>query len=95
MVCLSRPYHFRFFKGCGPEILLRPFLNILTRLLNYTKQTFYMIDDSILEFLSKDIEEKNLLKSYGSGYTPFDLGTFVPCAVVWYLSREHSSSACQ
>ena len=81
MVCLSRPYHFRFFKGCGPEILFRPFLNILTRLLNYTKQTFYMIDDSILEFLSKD-RKKNLLKSYGSGYTPFDLVCSMCCGLI-------------
>ena len=28
--CLSRPYHFKFFKGCLPQILLGPFLNTLT-----------------------------------------------------------------
>ena len=27
MVSLNRPYHFRFFKGCLPQILLGPFLN--------------------------------------------------------------------
>ena len=27
MVCLSRPYHFKIFKGCLPQILLGPFLN--------------------------------------------------------------------
>ena len=27
---ISRPYHFKFFKGCHPQILLRPFLNTLT-----------------------------------------------------------------
>ena len=32
MVCLDRPYHFRFFKGCYPQILLGPFLNTLTHL---------------------------------------------------------------
>ena len=30
MVYLSRPYHLKFFKGCLPQILLRPFLNILS-----------------------------------------------------------------
>ena len=30
---LSRPYHFNFFKGCLPQILLGPFLNTLTHLL--------------------------------------------------------------
>ena len=24
--CLGRPYHFKFFKGCLPQILLGPFL---------------------------------------------------------------------
>ena len=28
MVCLRRPYHFKYFKGCLPQILLGPFLNI-------------------------------------------------------------------
>ena len=32
MVCLGRPYHFNFFKGCLPQILLGPFLHILTHL---------------------------------------------------------------
>ena len=29
IVCLSRPYPFKFFKGCLSQILLGPFLNIL------------------------------------------------------------------
>ena len=29
---LSRPYPFKFFKGCLPQILLGPFLTILTQL---------------------------------------------------------------
>ena len=28
----NRPYHFNFFKGCLPQILLGPFLNTLTHL---------------------------------------------------------------
>ena len=31
MVCLGGPYHFKFFKGCLPQILLGPFLNALTQ----------------------------------------------------------------
>ena len=31
MVCLSRPYHFNFFKGCLLETLLGPFLYTLTQ----------------------------------------------------------------
>ena len=33
MVSLNRPYHFKFFKGCLPQILLGPFLNTLTHIL--------------------------------------------------------------
>ena len=33
MVCLGRPYHFHFFKGCLPQILLGPFLNTLSQIL--------------------------------------------------------------
>ena len=29
---LSRPYHFKFFKGCLPQILLGPFLNTLSHM---------------------------------------------------------------
>ena len=31
VMCLSRPYYFKFFKGCLPQVLLGPFLNTLTR----------------------------------------------------------------
>ena len=31
---LGRPYHFTFFKGCLPQILLGPFLNTLTYFFN-------------------------------------------------------------
>ena len=43
MICLGRPYHFKFFKGCLPQILLGPFLNTLTDLFLphvYPKQKF-------------------------------------------------------
>ena len=35
MVCLGRPYHFKFIKCCLPETLFGPFLNILTHLIIY------------------------------------------------------------
>ena len=31
-ICLSRSYHFKFFKGCHPLILRCPFLNNVTHL---------------------------------------------------------------
>ena len=30
--CLSRTYHFKFFKGCLPQILLGTFLNTLSHI---------------------------------------------------------------
>ena len=32
LVCLSRPYPFKFFKGCLPKCLLGPFLNIFSQI---------------------------------------------------------------
>ena len=34
MVCLSRLYHFRFFKGCLPQILLGPSLDTLSQMMD-------------------------------------------------------------
>ena len=33
MVYLGRSYHFRFLKGCIPQILFGPFLNTLSQML--------------------------------------------------------------
>ena len=35
MVCLSRPYHFKFFKACLLQVLLCPFLSTLTQLIYF------------------------------------------------------------
>ena len=32
-LCLGRPYHFKIFKDCLPQILLGPFLNTLTHII--------------------------------------------------------------
>ena len=40
MVCLSRPYHFKCFKGCLPQILLGSFFNIFPHL-NIRKRKTY------------------------------------------------------
>ena len=48
LVYLSRPYHFKFFKGCLPQILLGPFLNTLTHIfLHLTKVV-------IIEFIASE-----------------------------------------
>ena len=39
MVCLGRPYHLKFFKGCLSQILLIPFLNTLTQMFDWILNT--------------------------------------------------------
>ena len=41
MVCLNRPYNFKFFKGCLPQILPGLFLNTLSRI--FLKAHYYNI----------------------------------------------------
>ena len=38
---VSRPYSFKFFKGCLPQILLGPFLNTLSHLYLSCSKTFH------------------------------------------------------
>ena len=40
-ICLGRPYHFIFFKGCLPQILLGPSLNTLSHVLFICRITNY------------------------------------------------------
>ena len=53
MVCLSRPYHFNFLKGCLPKILFGPFLNTLNH--------FFIpgIQPNLLELLALYILQSN------------------------------------
>ena len=44
MVCLSRPYHFRYFKGCLPKILLGPFLNTLAHMIMLSRGVFVFFE---------------------------------------------------
>ena len=37
----SRPYHFKFFKGCLPQILLSPFLNTLSHIFGWNSWELY------------------------------------------------------
>ena len=58
---LSGPYHFKFFKGCIPQILLNPFLN-----------TFMSLFLEVPLLSGKTIE---ILAS--SGIMPFDKLSFI------------------
>ena len=65
-VCLSRPYHFEFFKGCFPRISLGPFLNTLSNILHkgslfrkslgfFNRKSFKFKKDSILINIIKQL----------------------------------------
>ena len=43
MTSLGRPYHFKFFKGCLPQILLGLFLNTLTHISLFKKIWMFFI----------------------------------------------------
>ena len=80
MVCLSRPYHFKFFKGCLRQILLGPFLNTLTHLFlnfiilmafllqTYIRNNFNWVSKLFLRSMYLELWlqliQKNLLKMF-------------------------------
>ena len=47
MVCLGRPYHFKFFKACLPQVLLGPFLNTLDPYVDHKKVSLVLVLFSI------------------------------------------------
>ena len=53
MVCLGRPFHFKFFKGCLPQILLGPFLNTLTYIFANPMRLLKESKHSHVEFFSR------------------------------------------
>ena len=56
MVCLSRPYPFKFFKGCLPQILLGPLLNTLSQI----KKNLAANLESVAQRNSNDVDHTQL-----------------------------------
>ena len=54
-VCLGRPYHFNFFKGCLPRILLGLFLNTLSHLYLQLKPTSHSLSRKIMKDVKRTI----------------------------------------
>ena len=50
MVCLGRPYQFKFFRGCLSQFLLGPFLNTLTHITNKV-YNFWNFEDILEDFI--------------------------------------------
>ena len=63
MACLSRPYPFKFFKGCLPQILLGLFLNTFSHvylnepltMYNVCKITKTVLEHDLYDYLLLDI----------------------------------------
>ena len=63
---LSRPYHFKFFKGCLPQISLGPFLNNLSQILiNFSSNALFtnkynIYKKSVLGMSTKVLNDVNI-----------------------------------
>ena len=90
-VCLSRPYHFEFFKGCFPRISLGPFLNTLSNILHkgslfgkslgfFNRKSFKFRKDSILINIIKQL----WLHHERRGYKTF---------IQWFTQQETKRKA--
>ena len=55
VVCLSRPYPFKSFKGCLPKILVGSFLNTLTQM------SFHFFWISMEDAMETSSEKENLI----------------------------------
>ena len=60
MVRLSKPYPFKFFKGCLPQILLGPFLNTLSHI--FYNIYFLSTEERIIENLGGTLRLKEIFQ---------------------------------
>ena len=69
MVCLSRPYPFKYFKSCHPQILFKPFLNTLSHLksrrLKFPMEIFLISNFSVSELHGKYLKRYEVTKAIG------------------------------
>ena len=65
---LGRPYHFKFFKGCLPQILLGPFLNTLTHTNQFDKFSGSHPEICSIKNLQNFVKLKAKLLSWRSTY---------------------------
>ena len=75
IVCLSRPYHFKFFKGCLPQILLGSFFNTLTQIIFQV----YLISADQVVFIRTARKLLKLLEMIVSDEMASKYNTFINC----------------
>ena len=71
---LSRPYHFKLFKGCVRQILLCPFLNTLTHITHVFSQKkfqrfFHRSDNTITKQTNYFENQLEMLKEQDQSHT--------------------------
>ena len=83
MVCPSRPYHFKFFKGCLPQSSLGPFLNTLSHIQMHSDNVVSMTTSLIPKTSNTKTNKSHvsIIKSYGSIQHIISVPTY-------YLSTE-------
>ena len=59
-ICGRRLYHFKFFKGCFPQVLLSPFLNTLSQMTQGNSSSF--IAPKVQQQRSIEAEKINMMK---------------------------------
>ena len=80
MVCLSRPYLFKFFEGCIPQSLLGPFLN-----------TLFQMKIIPIAQLNQQIYNFRYFGNEWSYPTKLTVST---CRKVWCSSASRKSTSC-
>ena len=102
MICLSKPYNFKFFKGCLPQIYLGPFLNTLFHLLILTENSHAVTNDTEVsqeyphyqEFSFDDGETSWLLLPNSDSCTIKRIATACPsscCCVMLIVEKQNKS----
>ena len=59
-ICGRRLYHFKFFKGCFPQVLLSPFLNTLSQMTQGNSSSF--IAPKVQQQRSIEAEKINMIE---------------------------------
>ena len=80
-VCLGRPYHFKFYKGCILLILLGPFVNTLTHLIYQSALPLILL---ISHSINKKITASNIKRLLQTMRTQ----TLFLCTTVLYYNRR-------
>ena len=94
MICLSRPYHLKFFKGCLPQVLtsigaFRTLPNICggCSLQNHSLNIAQKMKFFVRDFLSKCGQIRNFLRIWSHFLKKSLIENFIFCAVKYFRNK--------